>query len=233
MAFVPANGGRAPAEGLQVPGSRARRGAATRARIIEAARGQFAAHGYQRTTIRAVAAQAGVDPSLVMRYYDSKAGLFTSVSTANLHPPDLQAVPTRRLGEVLVRHFLDRWEGGLNDDTLAFLLRTAVTDDTVAARLRETFAQVIAQPLAVLGISDPETRAALAGTQLLGLVLCRYILRIEPVASLPADDVVALIAPNVQRSLTAPLTPRPPKPAQRTPRGRSGEETGRLNGMTR
>lgn len=207
MAFVAATRRQSPAEAVEVPRSRAQRGAAARARIIEAARAQFATHGYERTTIRAVAAQAGVDPSMVMRYYTSKAALFTSASTANLRPPDLQAVPARKRGEALVRHFLERWEGGLSDDMLAFLLRTAVTDEHVAARLRETFAHVIAQPLAMLGISDPETRAAIAGTQLLGLVLCRYILRIEPVASLPADDVVALVAPNVQYSLTGSLAP--------------------------
>lgn len=186
-------------------GSRARRGAATRARILEAARAQFAAHGYQQTTIRAVAAEASVDASLVMRYYDSKAGLFAAVSTANLHPPDLQAVAPGGRGEALVRHFLARWEESPSDDMLAFLLRTAVTDDTVAAQLRETFAQVIVQPFSALGVSDPRTRAALAGTQLLGLVLCRYILRIEPIASLPVDQVVALVTPNVQRCINDPL----------------------------
>ena len=82
----------------------------TRRTILEAARATFATRGYEQTTIRAVAAQAGIDPSMVMRYFGSKAGLFTAASTMDLHPPDLRSVPARRRGEHLVRHFVDRWE---------------------------------------------------------------------------------------------------------------------------
>ena len=93
-----------------MPGHGGPRSAGTRRAILEAARSAFAARGYEQTTIRAVAAAAGVDASMVMRYFGSKAGLFTAAATADLQVPDLAAVPAARRGEVLVRHLVDRWE---------------------------------------------------------------------------------------------------------------------------
>ena len=164
----------------------------------------FAARGYEQTTIRAVAAQAGIDPSMVMRYFGSKAGLFTAASTMDLQPPELSSVPARRRGELLVRHFVDRWESSATDETLVFLMRTAVTNEAVAAQMQATFEQLIIAPIAALGDDAAGERAALVGTQLLGLVLCRYVLRLEPLVSMAVDDVVANVAPTIQRYLTQP-----------------------------
>jgi AcrR family transcriptional regulator len=193
-----------------VPGNGGPRSAGTRRAILEAARTTFAARGYEQTTIRAVAARAGVDASMVMRYFGSKAGLFTIAATAELEVPDLRAVPAGDRGELLVRVFVDRWEDAARDDELILLLRTAVTSEAVAAQLQATLGHLVAGPIAALGSDDAAERAAFISAQLLGLALCRYILRLEPLASLPAGDVVAAIAPSVQRYLTQAVAPAVP-----------------------
>jgi AcrR family transcriptional regulator len=177
----------------------------TRRAILGAARATFAARGYEQATIRAVAARAGVDASMVMRYFGSKAGLFTAAVTMDLQVPDLRSVPASRRGELLVRHFVSRWEDPLHDDEMIALLRTGVTSETVAKRLQAVLGQLITEPIAALGSERAAERSTLIATQLLGLALCRYILRFEPLASLPADDVVAAVAPSVQRYLTRPV----------------------------
>jgi AcrR family transcriptional regulator len=178
----------------------------TRRTILDAARSHFAARGYEQTTIRAVAAQAGIDASMVMRYFGSKAGLFAAAATIDLDPPDLASASPRRRGEVLVRHFVGRWERDPSEDMLVFLLRTAVTNESVAEQLQMTFNRMVVGPLVALEYPDAERRAALIGSQLMGLGLCRYILRLEPLASLSGDEVVAGIGPTIQRYLTAPLS---------------------------
>src|SRR3984957_19718851 len=94
--------------------------------ILDAARAIFAGRGYEQATIRAIAAEAGIDASMVMRYFGSKAGLFAAAASVNLGPPDLRSVPARRRGEMLVRHFVEGWESAPSADTLMLLLRTAV-----------------------------------------------------------------------------------------------------------
>jgi AcrR family transcriptional regulator len=200
----------APGAGALVPGTGGPRSAGTRRAILEAARTTFAARGYEQTTIRAVAARAGVDASMVMRYFGSKAGLFTIAATAELEVPDLRAVPVRDRGDLLVRVFVDRWEDAARDDALILLLRTAVTSEAVAAQLQATLGHLVAGPIAALGSDDAAERAGFISAQLLGLALCRYILRLEPLASLPAGDVVAAIAPSVQRYLTQAVAPAVP-----------------------
>jgi AcrR family transcriptional regulator len=180
----------------------------TRRAILGAARATFAARGYEQTTIRAVAARAGVDASMVMRYFRSKAGLFTAAVTMDLQVPDLLSAPANRRGELLVRHFISRWEDPLHDDELIALLRTGVTSETVAERLQTVLGQLITEPIAALANERAAERGTLIAAQLLGLALCRYILRFEPLASLPADDVVAVVAPSVQRYLTRPAASR-------------------------
>jgi AcrR family transcriptional regulator len=187
-----------------VPGNGGPRSAGTRRAIIAAARSAFAAHGYDQTTIRSVAGVAGVDASMVMRYFGSKAGLFTAAATADLTVPDLRAAPAAQRGELLVQYLVERWEDAARDDELILLLRTAVNSDAVAAQLQAVLKQLIIGPVAALGVSDVAERAAFIGAQLLGLALCRYILRQEPLASLPAADVVAAVAPSVQRYLDDP-----------------------------
>ena len=193
----------------------------TRRTILDAARQAFAARGYEQTTIRAVAAAAGIDPSMVIRYFGSKAGLFAAASTTHLQVPDLLPVPPAERGEFMVRHFVERWESDAGADALAFLLRTAVTNDAVADQLQTTFNELIVTPIAALGGADADRRAPLVGTQLLGLVLCRYVLRLEPLASADADAVIADVAPAVQLQLDAATAP-PRRSARRGRRRASG-----------
>jgi AcrR family transcriptional regulator len=189
-----------PALGIGGP-----RSEGTRRAILGAARATFAARGYERTTIRAVAARADIDASMVMRYFRSKAGLFTAAVTMDLQVPDLRSAPASRRGELLVRHFISRWEGPGRDDELIVLLRTAVTSETVAEQLQAVLSQLITEPIAALGDEQAAKRGTLIAAQLLGVALCRYILRFEPLASLSADEVVAAVAPSVQRYLTRPV----------------------------
>jgi AcrR family transcriptional regulator len=185
-----------------VPGTGGPRSEGTRLAILRAARSMFAARGFDQTTIRAVAAEADVDASMVMRYFQSKAGLFTAAVSTDLRVPDLSSAPAGQQGDVLVRYFVSRWEEPAGDDKLIALLRTAVTSDAVAEQVQATLSQRLTGPIAALGAGQVPERAALIAAQLLGLALCRYILRFEPLASLPADDVVAAVGPSVHDYLT-------------------------------
>ncbi|MEV6332143.1 TetR family transcriptional regulator [Streptomyces sp. NPDC051909] len=180
----------------------ARRSDATRAAILDAARERFAADGYERATIRAIARDAGIDPSMVMRYYGNKEGLFAAASTIELELPELGSLPARHVGAALVTHFLDRWE---RDDVLTGLLRVGVTNDAAAERMRAIFAEQLG-PVA-LGVcpdpADAPRRAALVAAQILGMALARYVLRVPPAVEMPREDVVAWLGPTIQRYLTA------------------------------
>ncbi|KAF0847935.1 TetR/AcrR family transcriptional regulator [Nocardia caishijiensis] len=180
-----------------------RRSDATRAAILAAARTRFAADGYAKATIRAIAADAKIDPSMVMRYFGSKDGLFAAAAQIDLDLPDLRAADPNTLGELLIRRFLTIWED--NDNTvLLILLRTSITDEAVAARVREIFAaQVLPAVLRVGDPADAPRRAGLIVTQLLGLALCRYILRLPPVTALEPDQIVTDIAPTLRHYLAA------------------------------
>lgn len=186
-----------------------RRSDATRAEILRAAQARFAADGYQKATIRAIASDATIDPSMVMRYYGSKAQLFAAAVDIDLRLPDLASIPRRRLGATLVAHFLQRWEGDPTDDALLILLRSAATDDVAADRMRAIFRdQLIPTLLALTGdAADAAERAGLISTQMLGLALCRNILRLPPVAALAPETIVARIGPTIQRYLTGPRLP--------------------------
>jgi len=149
VAAAPSKVGPVPGTGGPVvPGTGGPRSEGTRRAILGAARATFAARGYEGTTIRAVAARADVDASMVMRYFGSKAGLFTAAVTMDLHVPDLGSVPAGRRGEVLVRHFLSRWEDPARDDEMTALIRTAVTSEIVAGQLQAVLSQLITKPIA-------------------------------------------------------------------------------------
>ncbi|WFE37648.1 TetR family transcriptional regulator [Micromonospora sp. WMMD998] len=187
-------------------GSRTRRSDATRAAILRAARARFAADGYERATIRAIAADARIDPAMVMRYYGSKEGLFAAAAEFDLHLPELAEVPPERLGETLARHFLRRWEA---DGTLVALLRAASTNPGAADRMRDIFAGQLVAAVTRSG-ADPATaarRAGLVASQILGLALTRYVIRLPPVIDLDPEELVEWVGPTIQRYLTQPFTP--------------------------
>jgi len=180
---------------------RPRRSDATRATILAAARERFAADGYERATIRAIAADAHIDPAMVMRYYGSKEQLFAAAAAFELHLPDLGDVAADRVGSTLVEHFVRRWEG---DDTLVALLRASLTNAVAAERMREIFDEQVRQVAATIAPDPPEaaTRAGLVASQMLGMALSRYVLRLAPVVALTEAQIVGWLGPTVQRYLT-------------------------------
>lgn len=180
--------------------TQARRSDATRAAILNAARERFAADGYDRATIRAIAAVAGIDPSMVMRYFGSKEGLFVAAAQFDLRLPDLTVLPREEFGRALVAHFLERWEG---DDALQALLRAGVTSDDAAERMRSIFIEQLVPAVTALGgAGDPHLRAGLVATQVLGFALCRYVLGWPEVTGMDRERVLAWLGPTVQRYLT-------------------------------
>ncbi len=176
----------------------------TRANILAAARTRFATDGYERATIRAIAADAGIDPSMVMRYFGSKEQLFATAVDIDLRLPDLSSTPPQELPAVVVRHFLQRWEGDAADDALLLLLRSAVTNEQAAERMRAIFANQVSSAFeAVLGPDEGAERAGLVACQLLGLALGRYVLALPAVASLPIETLVSRFAPAIGAVVTA------------------------------
>src|SRR5262245_35373935 len=145
-----------------------RRSDRSRAAILAAARDRFAADGYERATIRAIAADARIDPAMVMRYFGSKEKLFAAAADFDLRLPDLAAIPREQLGEVLVRHFVDRWDG---DGTLTALLRVGVTHESAAERRRGIFDSQLVALLARWTGDEAAARvgAGLVRSQILGL----------------------------------------------------------------
>jgi AcrR family transcriptional regulator len=182
---------------------RPRRSDATRAAILTAARERFAADGYERATIRAIAADAGIDPAMVMRYFGNKEKLFAAAAAFDLRLPDPTTMPRDEIGTRLVSHFLDRWE---SDDTLMALLRAAVTNEAAAERARDIFATQIAPAVAAVAPDPAEigTRSGLVATQILGAALARYLLRLPPVTAMERAELVRWLGPTVQRYLTGP-----------------------------
>jgi len=175
-----------------------RRSDTTRAAILAAAREQFAASGYQAATIRSIAAGAGIDPAMVMRYFGNKEKLFAAAAEFDLRFPDLTALPRKKVGEALVEHLLDRWE---DDETLMALLRTAVTNPIVAERMQTIFASQVVPMICKLR-GEPRSvvapRAGLVSTQALGLALCRYVLKLPPVVALKRPELVRRVGATLQ-----------------------------------
>ncbi len=185
-------------------GTRPRGSETTKAAILAAAKERFAGEGYERATIRAIAADAEIDPALVMRYFGSKEKLFAAAADFDLRLPDLTGLPRARVGTTLVEHFIDRWEA---DDTFMALLRAAVTNEPAAKRVRAVLSGQIAPAIAVLS-DNPATapvRAGLVASQMLGMALCRYVLRLSPVVAMSRSDLVGSMGPTVQRYVTGNL----------------------------
>lgn len=194
--------------------------------ILQAARSYFEHHGYERATIRAIAAQAGVDPALVHHYFGSKDELMVAALKLPINPRDvvaeLRAGDRSTVGERLLRRVLAVWgaewaRGG----PLVGLIRAAMTHESAARLMREFFTREIIGPLAeMLEVSQPRLRVGLVASQLMGLAVARFIIRIEPIASADPETLIAAYGPTMQRYLTGPLPPTG-APARRSRRRRS------------
>lgn len=182
----------------------------TRSRIAAAARELFAERGFDQTSIRAVAAAAEVDPALVHHYFGSKQRLFLEAvefpidalrGVGAIADGDVQQVGAR-----LVRFALRLWADPDVLPSLLGVLRSAVTDDEAARMLGVLFTrQGPVQLVRRLGSDNPELRAELVGTQLVGMAIARHILRVEPLTSADEDLIVAAVGPTMQRYLVGDL----------------------------
>jgi AcrR family transcriptional regulator len=172
----------------------------TKAAILAAARDRFGASGFQAATIRAIAADAGVDPAMVMRYFGNKDQLFAAAAEFDLQFPDFAGTDRGRLGWLLVGHFLQRWEEG--DDALIILLRSSATNAEAAQQMREIFGAQL-QPLVTARVPSGQAavRAGLIASQILGMALCRYVLRLPPVVDMTREEIVEWLGPTIQRYL--------------------------------
>jgi AcrR family transcriptional regulator len=178
----------------------------SREKILAVARAQFAREGYDGATLRGIAAAAGVDPALVLHYFGSKEHLFVAALHFPVDPADvvpvLLAPGLEGLGERMVTFFLKAWDAPDGRPFIG-LLRSIAANDQAAEMMRQFIArEVIARIAASLKLDQPELRAALAGSQLVGLALLRYVVRLEPIASADPSTLAREVGPAIQRYFT-------------------------------
>ena len=189
----------------------------TREKIVAAARTHFSEAGYEGATIRGIAAGAAVDPALVLHYFGSKEGVFKAAVNFPVDPseflPRLLASGLDGLGERLVRFFLQTWDSPTGSPMLG-LLRSVVSNEIAASLLRDFVTrEVLGQLAAALKLDHPQLRASLAASQLIGMAMLRYVVKLEPLASASHDEVASWLGPSVQRFLTDPAA----TPARESP----------------
>ena len=186
--------------------------------ILREARQSFGSAGFSGTTIRGVARAAGVDPALVHHYFGSKDELFAASLELPFDPsvvvPALLAEGVDGLGERVVRTFLGIWDATPGQGPLLALVRSAVSDERAAQSLRDFIMRVVIGPLArAAGPDGAELRAGLVASQVLGLAMARYVVRLEPLASATPDELAPMIGPTLDRYLRARPTDSPERPS--------------------
>jgi AcrR family transcriptional regulator len=182
-------------------------GSDTADQILAAARAAFAAAGYEATSLRGIARSAGVDPALVVHYFHSKDRLFATV----MKLPDglfdnavtLISGGTADVGDGVARLFLSAWEDPASREPLLAIVRSAVSHEQAAATLRGFVTDALLGRLgSAIAVADQSLRITLAGSQLVGVAMLRYVVRVEPLASADVGTLVAWLAPALQRYLT-------------------------------
>jgi AcrR family transcriptional regulator len=183
----------------------------TRERILASARELFARNGIDNTSIRAVAAAAGVDSALVHHYFGTKQQLFAAAIHLPIDPMTillpLRETPVDELGLKVPSLVLPVWDSELGRPVLIATLRSLLTGSEVGL-IRSFFRGIIIPEIAARVDDPPGTgivRAEFVASQLFGVAMARYILEVEPFASLPVEQIAQTIAPNLQRYLTGEL----------------------------
>jgi AcrR family transcriptional regulator len=181
----------------------------TREDILGAARAQFARLGFEATTVRAIAADARVDPALVLHYFGSKQELFRAVIDFPVDPavfiPPLLEPGVDGLGARLVLFFLETWDSPTGSPLLA-VIRSAVTSEEAASLIREFVTrEVLGRIARSLAVDEPRLRASLAASTLIGLAMLRYVVKLEPIASARPEEIATWLGPTLQRYLSEPL----------------------------
>ena len=181
----------------------------TRDQIAAAARTLFAESGFDRATFRAIATEAGVDPALVVHFYGSKEQLFREVMQL---PPELAEAlagiaegPPEQAGLRLATFVVGAMENPASRSLVLGRIRSASSHPDAAAMVRELVGGDMVRLTAAISGDRPELRAVLIGSQLVGILITRYIVQVEPLASLPPDQLIEQLAPPFQRLLTGPL----------------------------
>lgn len=190
----------------------------TRAEILEVARRQFLASGYQGVTMRGVAREAGVDQALVAYYFGSKKGLFGAALALTVNPPELMrsvlAGGLDTFPERVLRTVVSVWDDPELGQPLRMLVASAAHEPEILRLLREVVQSEMAQALAdALGGADASARAGAVAVQIGGLIVMRYWLQMEPVASMAVDDLVRYAAPGLRAAMRGPdrRSPQPPR----------------------
>jgi AcrR family transcriptional regulator len=192
------------------PGPRDERGVLA-ARIVAAAREEFAQHGWAGTTLRAVARAADVDPALVYHYFGSKEGLLDAAT----NPPQkwledvakVWTTPVDQLGAALLKLLLASWADDEIGPTLRAVLQTAAHEPSTREKLRRIVEGSL-MGVSELGSDERDrlVRSGLISSQMMGFALMRYVWKIEPIASMTDDEAIAAISPNLQRYVDGDLT---------------------------
>ncbi len=183
-----------------------------RSAILAAAKRAFADGGYERTTIRGVARVAGVDPALIHHYFGNKRQLFVDAMDLPANPAAIieglvESADPEELGELMIRYMLNVWDNEEDRAPLVAIVRTAMSDDQAATMVREFATKEILGVIVKAARSDEqELRVTLLASQVFGLLIMRYIIKLEPLASTDAATVAAAIGPTFQRYLTGPIS---------------------------
>lgn len=190
-----------------------RTGQQNKERILEAAREHFK-RGYEQATVRGIAADAGVDVAMVYYFFGNKEGLFNA-SVLNIPEHPLHQLSllldegADRIGARLVRRFVESWDEGDTFEPLLTVWRSAADQPLARKLLHDTLAGPVADRVASeFGVDSAVLRVELVASHLMGLAFARYQLRIEPIASVGVDELVAWIGPTVERYLTGPTPSR-------------------------
>lgn len=180
----------------------------TREAILAVARRGFATRGYDATSLRAIASEAGVDPALLIHYFGSKEGLFTAATGMPANVPELFAslagLPVHVRVRALVRGYLEIVDSDESRNTIIALVRSAVSNEPAAATLRDLVAAELLPVIAAMtDAPDAQLRASLVAAQLIGTAMLRHVLHVEPLATASHDEIVALIAPVIEQYVGA------------------------------
>ena len=182
----------------------------TRDEVLAAARRAFTEKGFGGASFRSIAADAGVDPGMIRHWFGDKAGLFRASMEPSVDPEVLLAGVLDGgpdgLGERLVRRLVGEWDRSGTHSPMIILVRSAVSHEESTVLLRDfVTGQVLGRLVAAMDAPDRALRASLVGSQMIGLVMARYIVRVEPLASATVDQVVTAVAPTLQRYLTGSI----------------------------
>ncbi|GAA1608672.1 TetR family transcriptional regulator [Nonomuraea maheshkhaliensis] len=174
----------------------------TRGEILTAARRVFAEKGFDKATVRGIAREAQVDPALVHHYFDTKEGIFTAAMQLPITPQDVIPLllegPRMEIGERLVRMILRVTASAETREPMVALIRSAMTNEQAAAMFREFISNALLYQVADR-LQVPHLRVEAGFAQMFGVIMARYVLRLEPMASATHDELVVLLGPTLQR----------------------------------